>query len=103
MTLPTVPDRTRRDDGFVLIGVIVIVLALTILGISLFGLSGFEAQFFGASANGARSFYTAQGGIDRVRLALSATSDLGAAGTNLPPGVIYARARQGTDSTISVR
>jgi hypothetical protein len=39
------------------------------------------------------------GGIDRARLALSATSDLGKAAINLPPSVIYTRAMQHGDST----
>jgi hypothetical protein len=76
-----------------------LVLALTILGLSLFSLSGYEAQFFGQSVRRSQAFYDALGGIDRTLRVVSATDDLGAAAVNLPPGVTYARALQGQDST----
>lgn len=85
---------TPREDGFVLIGVIIFVLALTILGLSLFSLSGYEAQFLGQSANRGQAFYLATGGIERAKFALISQKTLQSVKSNLPnEGVVYARAR----------
>ena len=88
-----------RDGGFILVGVAMLVLALTILGLSLFSLSGYEAQFWGQSLRRSQTFYDAVGGIDRTLHVLSATSNLGDAALNLPPGIVYARAMQGDGSS----
>ncbi len=94
-----VHDRASEEGGFLLVGVAMFVLALTILGVSLFSLSGFEAQFLGQSMRRSQAFYDALGGIDRSLRVLSETNDMNAVAANLPPGIIYARAWQGDDST----
>jgi hypothetical protein len=75
-----------REDGFVLIGVIMFVLALTILGLSLFSLSGYEAQFLDASYERSQAFYDAMSGIDRAKFALSATNELSTVDPGPMPG-----------------
>src|SRR6266487_6565136 len=81
-------DRMRRvpggERGFVLVGVVMLVLALTILGLSLFSLSSFESQFLGRSLDGACAFHAANGGLDRARFALAATESLQSVRVGLP-------------------
>jgi hypothetical protein len=85
---------TPREDGFVLIGVVIFVLALTILGLSLFSLSGYEVQFLGESRDRDQAFYLATGGIERAKFALVSQGTLQSVKSNLPfEGVTYARAR----------
>ena len=85
------------EDGFVLIGVVMFVLALTILGLSLFSLSGYEASFLGRSRSMAQAFYDATGGIDRARYMLLTRDKFSSVKDTLgydgPEGVVYARAR----------
>ena len=61
----------RGQNGFVLIGVVIFVLALTIIGISLFSLSTYEAQFLQRSLDGEQAFQSALGGIERAKFALA--------------------------------
>lgn len=93
-------SEERGSGGFVLIGVVIMVLALTILGLSLFSLSSYEAQFLNRSVDEAQTFQYAQGGLDRARLALSTVGRLESVQDNLPPGVTFTEAwqLQGTDS-----
>ncbi len=60
--------------GFVLVGVVMLVLALTILGITLYGLSSYEAVFLQQTHDENAALYRAQGGIAMV-LALVAKND----------------------------
>ena len=63
--------RRAADDGFVLIGVIMFVLALTILGLSLYGLSSYESQFLAQSHDQNAALYEAEGGMEMVRQILA--------------------------------
>lgn len=57
--------------GFVLVGVVMMVLALTIIGLSLYSLSGYESQFFGRSLFDRQALYAAQGGVELAKAMLS--------------------------------
>lgn len=59
--------RPGREDGFVLVGVVMMVLALTIIGLSLYSLSGYESQFFIRSLSARQALYRASGGIEIVK------------------------------------
>jgi len=95
----TAHDRAcekRRGAGFVLVGVVMMVLALTILGLSLFSLSSYEAQFMNRSLDGEQALQYAMGGLDRARFALTASpGTLSNVKSDLPyEYVTYARASQ---------
>jgi hypothetical protein len=101
------PRHAPSDEGFVLVGVVMFVLALTILGLSLFSLSSFEAQFLSRSTRGAQTLYDATSGIEWAKTVLAKEKRLiavqngqaaDAAGTR-PPRVSYVVAWQGSDST----
>jgi hypothetical protein len=82
------------EQGFLIVGVVIFVLALTIIGLSLFSLSSFEAQFLGTSTKEAQAFYAATGGIERAMNVLGDTDSLQSVTAALPlEHVIYARAR----------
>lgn len=55
------------ERGFVLVGVVMMVLALTIIGVSLYSLSGYESQFFGRSFIDRQALYTANGGVELAK------------------------------------
>ncbi|HET9325590.1 MAG TPA: hypothetical protein VFQ05_02330 [Candidatus Eisenbacteria bacterium] len=75
-------------------------VVLTIIGLSLFSLSSYEAQFMRQSLENTQLFYDASGALDRARFLLSAPpKTLASVATNLSPGILYARAMQGVDST----
>lgn len=83
------------EDGFVLVGVVMMVLALTILGLSLFSLSSYEAQFMNHSLDSDQALQCALGGLDRARFALATLPDLSTVKNGLPrDNVFYARATQ---------
>lgn len=63
-----------RERGFVLIGVIIMVLALTILGLSLFSLSSYEAQFVGQRLSAGQALYDAESGMEMVKAVLTTSS-----------------------------
>ena len=89
--------RLRRPEpGFVLVGVVIIVLALTILGLSLFSLSSYEAQFMQRSLDRQQALQSALGGLDRARYALIAKNQtLDQVKVGLPiDSVFYTRAMQ---------
>jgi hypothetical protein len=91
------PASARRgQDGFVLVGVVIFVLALTIIGLSLFSISGYEAQFLQGAADGEQAFQSAMGGLARARFVLSLpNSRLENVTQDLPlEDVIAASARQ---------
>jgi hypothetical protein len=67
---PRDPSR-RAEGGFVIIGVVMMVLALTIIGISLYGLSGYESQFFFTTVTERQALYRASGGIEIVKKLLT--------------------------------
>jgi hypothetical protein len=82
------------ESGFLLVGVVMLILALTILGLSLFSLSGYEAQFLEESREELQAFYMATGGLERAKIMLQAHNNMGAVKQNLPlEGIEYARAR----------
>lgn len=87
-------QQPASDQGFVLVGVVIFVLALTILGISLFGLSSYEAQFYGDSADRAQAFYDAVGGVERAKFVLATTGELGDVAKSRPSGVVSTVATQ---------
>jgi len=60
-------ESAGGERGFVLIGVVVMVLALTIIGISLYSLSGYESQFFSRTYDERQALYDASGGIEIVK------------------------------------
>lgn len=82
------------ESGFVLVGVVVLVLALTIIGVSLFSLSSYEAQFFQRSLDTEQAFQSAVGGLERAKLALAQTSRLSSVRSGLPPDNVDAVAVQ---------
>ena len=90
--------RNGSARGFVLVGVVMLVLALTILGLSLFSLSSFESQFLGRSLDGACAFHAANGGLDRARFALAATESLQSVRAGLPEHVVSTTAFQEQES-----
>src|SRR6266487_1893846 len=85
-------DRMRRvpggERGFVLVGVVMLVLALTILGLSLFSLSSFESQFLTRSRDQEAAFYAATGQIERVKFELARTGRLESSWFGVPDGVV---------------
>lgn len=88
-------DRRRSERGFVLVGVVIIVLALTILGLSLFSLSNYEAQFMQRSLDRQQALQSALGGLDRARYALITKNELPKVKAGLPlENVFYTRATQ---------
>jgi len=70
------PTGTVDQDGFVLIGVVMFVLALTILGLSLFGLSSYEGQFMERSYDGAQAMLSAQGAVERAKFIIAKKRDI---------------------------
>jgi hypothetical protein len=66
------PGGVRRApagaQGFVLVGVVMMVLALTIIGVSLYSLSSYESQFFGRSRFERQALYAASGGVELVKV-----------------------------------
>jgi hypothetical protein len=76
--------ETPGERGFVLVGVVIMVLALTILVASLFSLSTYEAQFLGGSQDREQAFNYASGGIDRAKYLLSTTGRLESVASSLP-------------------
>src|SRR5205823_14579082 len=103
---PTVMNAHQmiRGDGFVLVGVVMLVLALTILGLSLFALSSYEAQFFNQSLFEQQAYQSALGGQQRALYALTVQGEqLENAHTALSENIQWAYATQwrahGTDST----
>lgn len=58
-------------QGFVLVGVVMMVLALTIIGVSLYSLSGYDSQFFGRSRFERQALYAASGGVEMVKVLLT--------------------------------
>ena len=83
----TPPQAEPSEGGFVLVGVVMLVLALTILGLSLFSLSGYEAQFMRASYQRTQLFYDAVSGIDRTKTILVARDGARSGEHLLRPGV----------------
>jgi hypothetical protein len=75
---------TVSNSGFVLVGVVVLVLALSILVLSLYGLSSYEAQFLQRSLDEEQAFQSAVGGIERAKFALTRTSQLQSVKDALP-------------------
>jgi hypothetical protein len=71
MTPATGSMGRHADRGFVLVGVVMMVLALTIIGISLYSLSGYESQFYGRTYADRVSLYRASGGIEIVKRLIS--------------------------------
>lgn len=65
-----VPSGRAGANGFVLVGVVMMVLALTIIGVSLYSLSSYEAQFFGRSRFERQALYAASGGVELVKVLL---------------------------------
>ena len=83
------------EQGFVLIGVVIFVIALSIIVLSLYSLSSYEAQFLQRSLDDEQAFQSAVGGIERAKFALSVPPYLlESVAQNLPEGVISARAVQ---------
>lgn len=60
-----------RTAGFVLVGVVMMVLALTIIGLSLYSLSGYESQFLGRSLSDRQALYSASGGVELAKAFLA--------------------------------
>lgn len=56
-------SRGPREQGFVLVGVVMFVLALTILGLSLYGLSTYEGQFLTDTQSEEQALFQAEGGM----------------------------------------
>lgn len=79
--------RRSNESGFLLVGVVILILALTILGLSLFSLSSYESQFLTHSVDDLQAFQTASGGIERAKYILIRTGQLADVRNNLPPGV----------------
>jgi hypothetical protein len=77
-------NRDRSSQGFVLVGVVMLVLALTILGLSLFSLSSYEAQFLRQTRDSEQSFVSALGGLERAKYLLDATDNLGSVKASMP-------------------
>jgi hypothetical protein len=63
--------RKSVQQGFLLIGVIMFVLALSILGLSLYSLSSYEAQFLRQSRDSNVALYRSQGGLEMVKALLA--------------------------------
>ena len=95
--------RARRNppagsSGFVLVGVVMLVLALTILGLSLYSLSSYEAQFLYGSLDHEQAIAHAQGGQYLVTALVSSSANgyrLSSAGLAVgTDGITYAHAWQ---------
>lgn len=65
-----------REQGFVLVGVVMFVLALGILSLSLFSLSSYEAGFFQRSIDDERARQRAAGGVELVKSLVAMSPDL---------------------------
>jgi hypothetical protein len=59
------------EQGFILVGVVMFMIALTILGLSLFALSSYEAQFFYASQSREQALQSSESGMEVVKSLLS--------------------------------
>jgi len=91
------PELAAGARGFVLVGVVMLILALTILGLSLYGLSSYEAQFLYGSLDHEQAVAHAQGGLYLVDALISAPPNylLSAAGqAKNVEGITYACAWQ---------
>jgi len=92
------------ERGFVIVGVVMMVLALTILGLSLFSLSSYEAAFLRGSLDRQHAFDAAQSGIERAKFQIGASGRLEAAAAGLPLdhviGAVAAQ-KQGPDTVTS--
>jgi hypothetical protein len=108
------PSAQSDQDGFVLIGVVMFILALTILGLSLFGLSSYEGQFMERSYVEAQALLSAQGAVERAKFIIAKKRDIGPVHTlatdDYPPGTYSVCAWQAghdhaneTDSTGTLR
>ncbi len=69
--LPAGAPGHARERGFVLVGVVMMVLALTIIGLSLYSLSGYESQFFSRTLFDRQAAYSASGGIELAKALIS--------------------------------
>ncbi len=58
---------TPEEQGFILVGVVMFMLALTILGLSLFALSSYEAQFFYSTVSREQAMHRSESGMEVVR------------------------------------
>jgi hypothetical protein len=61
------------EQGFILLGVVMFMLALTILGLSLFSLSSYESQFFQAGLAREQAMQRSESGLELVKALLTAT------------------------------
>lgn len=61
----------RGQEGFILVGVVMFMLALTILGLSLFALSSYEAQFFYTDVSREQSLHRSESGLEIVKTLLT--------------------------------
>lgn len=68
---PPHPRAVREDEGFILVGVVMFMLALTILGLSLFALSSYEAQFFYSNVSREQSLHSSESGMEIVQALLT--------------------------------
>lgn len=60
-----------QDEGFILVGVVMFMLALTILGLSLFALSSYEAQFFYENVSREQALHCSESGMEVVKALLT--------------------------------
>lgn len=60
-----------QDEGFILVGVVMFMLALTILGLSLFALSSYEAQFFYENVSREQALHRSESGMEVVKALLT--------------------------------
>lgn len=75
LPLPEIPRHAQdgtTEQGFILVGVVMFMLALTILGLSLFSLSSYEGQFFYASVSREQSLHSSESGMEVVKVLLAA-------------------------------
>jgi hypothetical protein len=91
--------RPESPGGFVLVGVVMMVLALTIIGLSLYGLSGYESQFFGRTLHDRQAFYAASGGIELAKSLLA--TPLGSPAEHRLSNVTRAIGREGIVSAVA--
>ena len=91
--------RRASERGFVLVGVVMMVLALTIIGVSLYSLSGYESQFFGRSFIDRQALYTANGGIELAKRLL--ITPLGSPASQSLSNVKLAIGREGVVSAVA--
>lgn len=85
--------------GFVLVGVVMMVLALTIIGLSLYSLSGYESQFFGRSLFDRQALYAASGGVELAKAMLA--TPLGSPPEHRLSNVARAIGREGIVSALA--